>query len=389
VDIQPEPIPVAAEANVVTPAPPVEQPIRAKVTLTEWPGFHFRYGLEVNDQLNTPSKDASRFAPEPSSHTGRVFGLGIASDISTRNLFGNAISVGLAGRYTRDFRAGRAYATMPFFFGRRIASTLFLSRSREQLPETAVEVEKKPVVDKTDLTLEQRVKPFPRTEVAYSYTFERNHTFDLVVDPFEAFPFDIAVNVARLASTVLVDTRDDLVDATHGWFHSSDFEYAPPALGSETRFVKYVLQQRYYRRVGGVVLASAARLGLATGFDQDLLPSERFFAGGGYSVRGYDEDVLGPRDRFDTVVGGNALLVLNEEIRFPIFKIVRGVGFFDAGRAFDLVGNLTLKGLPSGMGVGLRVQTPVVLLRFDVAKPLDSTLGAGGRRWFFSIGQLF
>ena len=68
---------------------------------------------------------------------------------------------------------------------------------------------------------------------------------------------------------------------------------------------------------------------------------------------------------------------------------MRGVGFFDAGRAFDLVGNLTLKGLPSGIGVGLRVQTPVVLLRFDVAKPLDSTLGAGGRRWFFSIGQLF
>ena len=205
----------------------------------------------------------------------------------------------------------------------------------------------------------------------------------------DLFPFDIAATVARLASTVLVDTRNDLVDATRGWFHSSDLEYAPPALGSDLRFVKYLLQQRYYRRVGRVVLASAARLGLATAFDQTLIPSERFFAGGGNSVRGYGEDALSPRDRFGDTVGGNALLVLNEEIRFPIFKMVRGVGFFDAGRAFDTVGSMTLKGLPSGTGVGLRVQTPIVLLRLDLAVPLDTTLGPRSRRWFFSIGQLF
>ena len=82
-----------------------------------------------------------------------------------------------------------------------------------------------------------------------------------------------------------------------------------------------------------MVLASAARLGLATAFDESLIPSERFFAGGGYSVRGYNQDALSPRDRFGDAIGGNALLVLNEEIRFPIFKWVRGVGFFDAGRA--------------------------------------------------------
>ena len=81
--------------------------------------------------------------------------------------------------------------------------------------------------------------------------------------------------------------------------------------------------------------------------------------------------------------------VLNEEIRFPIFRMVRGVGFFDAGRAFDTVGSITLKGLPSGTGVGLRVQTPIVLLRLDLAVPLDTTPGPRSRRWFFSIGQAF
>ena len=139
-----------------------------------------------------------------------------------------------------------------------------------------------------------------------------------------------------------------------------------------------------------VVLASAAQLGLARGFDdQELVPIERFFAGGGNSVRGYDEDALSPRNRFGDVVGGNALLVLNEEVRFPIFKWFRGVGFIDTGQAFETVGSMTLKGLPVGTGVGLRVQTPIVLLRFDVGVPLDTTRGARSRRWFFSIGQMF
>ena len=135
------------------------------------------------------------------------------------------------------------------------------------------------MADETDLTLEQRVRPFPKTEVSYRYTFERNHTFNLLLDPDDPIPFDIAVTVARLASTVLVDTRNDLVDATRGWFHSSDLEYAPPALGSDLRFVKYLLQQRYYRRVGRVVLASAARLGLATAFDQSLIPERALLCG--------------------------------------------------------------------------------------------------------------
>ena len=120
-----------------------------------------------------------------------------------------------------------------------------------------------------------------------------------------------------------------------------------------------------------------------------MIPSEHFFAGGGNSVRGYAEDALSPRDVFGDAIGGNALLVLNEEIRFPIFKWVRGVGFFDAGRAFDTIGSITLKGVPLGTGVGLRVQTPIVLLRVDLAAPLDSSLGPRNLRWFFSIGQMF
>ena len=106
-------------------------------------------------------------------------------------------------------------------------------------------------------------------------------------------------------------------------------------------------------------------------------------------MRGYAENVLSPRDRFDAIVGGGALVVLNGEVRFPIYKIVRGVGFVDAGRAFDQVENIRLTDLSAGTGAGLRVQTPVVLLRIDVGVPLDGSVGPRRGRWFFSIGQAF
>jgi outer membrane protein assembly factor BamA len=166
-------------------------------------------------------------------------------------------------------------------------------------------------------------------------------------------------------------------------------QYAPEALGSDVRFLKYYVQQNYYRSVGRLVVATAARLGFASAFDTTLIPDQRFFAGGGNSVRGYDQDVLSPHDVLGDAVGGSALMVFNEEIRFPLFKIVRGVGFFDAGRAFDRVADMSFSGLPTSAGFGLRISTPFVLLRVDAGVPFDTAFGARRPRWFFSIGQMF
>ena len=219
--------------------------------------------------------------------------------------------------------------------------------------------------------------------MAYSYNFERNHTFDANADPDDPFALDIKVNVARLTTTAFVDTRDDLVDATRGRLFSSTFEYSSPTLGSDVHFSKYFIQHNSYRALHRVVFAASGRLGLATGYGQDLILSERFRTGGGNSVRGFKEDALGPID------GGNALLVLNGEVRFPIVWRFRGVGFLDAGNTFATVGDLRLSGLRAGTGAGLRVQTPFALLRIDLGAPIARRPGESRARWFFSIGQSF
>jgi len=357
-------------------SPPVEniQPIRARVTLEEFPPLRVRYGFEVEDQV------------QPVSET-RTLRPGVAADATYRNVFGRAVTAGLALRYTKDFEAARGFFSTPSFLGLPLTSNLFLARSREQRGMSTSEPY---VVNKSELTAEQRFRAGRRLQVAYSYSFERSHTSKLHpnLDNPLAF-FTLPVNIARLTATALVDTRNDLVDATRGLLLSSTFEYGAAALGSDNRFAKYFFQQNYYRTFGhGLVLATSGRLGLAAGYGQNLVSSERFLAGGGNSVRGYKQDGLGPVDFFGDP-GGNALLVFNEEIRFPIAWRFRGVWFFDAGNAFATVGDLGFGRLRAGTGVGLRVQTPYVLLRVDLGTPLGPRPGEARARWFFSIGQSF
>lgn len=371
VDVEAVPIAAGPEAG----ATPVEQPMRAQVTLDEWPPLRLRYGFQLDDQQKPAGEGA-----------GRQLRPGVAGDLTYRNLLGRAASAGVAARYTTDFRAARAFLTTPSLFGLPLTSNVFLSRSREQVGSS----DRPFVTDKSDVTVEQRFRTRGRLQIAYGYSFQRNHTFDVGADPNDPFAFDIAVSVARLTATGIRDTRDDLVDATRGQFLSATFEYGVSALGSDLRFAKQFTEQSYYRTLGrGLVFATAVRLGLAAGYGQDLIPSERFFAGGGSTVRGYAESALGPRDVFGDAAGGNALLVLNEELRFPIVWRLRGVGFLDAGNVFATFGDVAFADLRVGAGFGLRVQTPFALLRIDLGTPVGRRPGEPRTRWFFSIGQMF
>ena len=373
VDIQAVPVPSSSPAPASATGVST-QPVQAKVTLDEWPPLRFRYGFQVQDEPGTVS-------------SGRAFLPGIAGDLAYNNLFGRAVTTGVAGQYTKDYRAARSYLTAPSLFGLPITSSLYVSRSRQVLTPSAAQPF---ITADTTITGEQLFRPLAHVTASYSYTFDRNHTYDLHPDPMNPFPFDLTVNIARLTTTALYDTRNDLVDATRGLFSAASLEYSAPGLGSDLNFIKYLFQQRYYHPLpGGTVFATNLRLGMAEGFGQGIIPSEKFYAGGGNSVRGYAQDSLGPKDFFGDPTGGNALLVLNEELRFPIAWIVRGVGFFDAGNVFPRIGSLSLLNLDTSVGVGVRIYTPFALLRVDYGIPLGQPPGLPFGRWVFSIGQAF
>jgi len=121
---------------------------------------------------------------------------------------------------------------------------------------------------------------------------------------------------------------------------------------------------------------------------QDLIFSERFFAGGSRTVRGVDENSLGPRDFLGDPAGGQAMFVFNQEARVPIYKWLGGVAFIDAGNIFERPTDLKLNALTGSIGFGVRLSTPFALLRADYGKMV---WGPGLRtgRWVVGIGQAF
>ena len=307
--------------------------------------------------------------------------LGVVADLTRRNLFGRAIGLGAAVRYDTVQQAVRGFMSLPSFFGRPLTSNLFTARLRETYGFLTQDVQR--------LTLEQQVRPREGITFSYSYNFEQNHSVD--ANPGLRFPVDRTADVARLNASLVVERRDDLFNATRGWFHASTFEWGVATLGSDLRFLKYLVQQYYFRSMPhGVVLASAARVGLGRGFGQELLGTERLFAGGGNTVRGYAQDGLGPVDFFfGEPEGGSASVVLNQEIRFPVWSIFGGVGFLDAGNVFSTPREVSLRKLRVGTGFGLRAETPVGLFRVDIGFPLSRTADDPLARWFFSLGQTF
>jgi outer membrane protein assembly factor BamA len=200
----------------------------------------------------------------------------------------------------------------------------------------------------------------------------------------------VTVNIARLNSAAAFDTRDNPANTVRGSLLSTSLDYAPDVLGSDIRFVRLLVQAYHFRPWRGLGLASAARAGVAAALEgQELIPSERFFAGGARTVRGVAEDSLGPRHVLGQPAGGRALVVLNQEVRFPLYRWFGGVAFVDAGNVFESPSAMDVGRLVGAVGLGVRLATPYALFRVDYGVPWSP--GPTGRtgRWSFGIGQAF
>ncbi len=372
VDLQAQPI--------GDPVDGIEQ-VRAQVTVQEWPAWRFRYGLQWNDERVSDEEESFRAIEEAG---GRKQTIGVVGDLRSQNLFGRALGAGVTGRVEPSRQLASTYVSVPSFFRLPVTTNLFVFGERQtyDVADTLSFLN-----DRTGASLEQRWRRTRATQVAWSYRFERSHTYDPDPDPNDEFPLDFMADVARLSLTALVDRRDDPFNSRRGWFSSVAFEYAAPEIGSDLRLAKLFAQQKLFRPVGPVVLAGALQVGAA--FAADLIPSERFRAGGGYTVRGFAEDGLGPLDFLGRPRGGNALLVVNQEVRFPVFRWVRGVAFFDMGNVFAGREDLSFNNLKVGYGFGLRLDTPFALVRIDYGIPTDRRPGDPHGRWYFGIGQVF
>jgi outer membrane protein assembly factor BamA len=132
------------------------------------------------------------------------------------------------------------------------------------------------------------------------------------------------------------------------------------------------------------------RVGLAHGFGGEDLPlAERFLAGGSTTLRGFAQNTVGPIGADGVPLGGEGMLVINNELRFPLIWLFDGASFLDIGEVSPHVKDFTFGDLRKSGGVGLRLRTPWFLVRLDYGVPFDRRPGESKSRVFFSIGQAF
>lgn len=199
-------------------------------------------------------------------------------------------------------------------------------------------------------------------------------------------------------------------DPTDGDYLLAEYDLSTPILGANIGFNKLQISyNRYYtiKAFRNTTFAARAILGVANvfssgqrfdatqfpGLDGSLPISERFFAGGSTTLRGFEFEAAGPRvvvvpsgtfrnqqgeiislNPFTIPFGGNALAVVNLEARIPITDAVRAVPFYDGGNVFSGVKEIfnpanapTSDVFRSNLrsvwthtaGFGLRIKTPI------------------------------
>jgi outer membrane protein assembly factor BamA len=208
-------------------------------------------------------------------------------------------------------------------------------------------------------------------------------------------PFDIEEHRTTVGATFIEDQRNSLSNPTRGRFWNVTLQVSPKFLGSDTQFVRFFSQMFYhYPLFENLIWASSYRLGVARGSAEFLFIEDRFKAGGANSVRGFNQDSLGPsviipETNQEVFLGGEAVVVMNQELRFPIYKSLHGGVFYDAGNVFPKFKDLRLSDLRHTAGAGLRLVLPFGALRLDWARILDLQEGETPSRLHFSFGYAF
>jgi outer membrane protein assembly factor BamA len=204
------------------------------------------------------------------------------------------------------------------------------------------------------------------TTLLYRYTFRKIIVTHLNIPSDEIPLFNQPTLVSAFGMTWFRDARDNPADPVKGSFNSADISLADTTIGSSASFLRFFYQNSTYHPIKRrFSFARSVRFGILQPYRETVsltfpaqttppLPTviplpERFFAGGGTSLRGFALNQAGPRDsETGFPVGGQALLVLNQEFRFPmhlpfIGTRLGGALFYDGGNTYSRLSRISFR----------------------------------------------
>jgi outer membrane protein insertion porin family len=237
--------------------------------------------------------------------------------------------------------------------------------------------------------------------VALGYSYEKNELTGLKLT--SAAQQALGVQTGKFITSALLpslaySTIDNPRRPVKGVRLTFRNKFSAGFLGSDLDYYRGVLDTRYYHPLPKTLLAFKTApilmlrnmLGFATGFGSDELPIyERFFLGGGRSLRGFNFRDVGPKVDFGSPLGGTSAFLASAEVSFPLASIMEAVFFVDAGNVFLEGETMDITNLRYSIGPGLRANTPFGPIAVFWGFKLNKKASEKSSEFHFDLGRGF
>lgn len=299
-----------------------------------------------------------------------------AATLEQENFGGRGIRLQLDGSYASRRRRLEGGAVFPWSFGHRV--TTRLAGGYEKALPRSYHAERW----FAGLSLSRAVDTVFKGEVGYR--------FDRLDIRRPAIPLE-RTRLGQLELALSRDTRTDLSGTPRGSYLRVSEEWVAPWLGSREHYGRTKVQYRFDQPIASGFGVGIRLLGGRL-FPQDparpVPITERFFAGGASTLRGFRGDAIGPSDSLGVAQGANILALGSAELELRVRGPI-GIAFFlDGGQVADELGLFRWDEVSIGAGVGLRARPRFGTFRADVGFPVTERF-ADGPQFHFSTGTAF
>jgi outer membrane protein assembly complex protein YaeT len=313
----------------------------------------------------------------------------VSFDVTRMNMFGLGHSLSFRSRVSTLQKRGLLNYSAPRYRnkeGLNLSFTALYDDSRDVRTFSSKRAE-------ASVQLSQRLSKATTALYGFSYRRVSVAQSTLKISPLLVPLLSQPVRVGILSSAIVQDRRDDPTDSHKGAYNTIDLGLASRYFGSQKDFLRLLLRNSTYYQIGKrLVLARSTQLGVINPFrlvagetDLTAIPlPERFFSGGATTHRGFPENQAGPRDLTTGFpLGGNALLMNNVELRFPLIgENIGGVLYHDAGNVYSSLSKVSFRFsqrdlkdfdyMVHAVGFGVRYRTPIGPVRADIGWSINS-----------------
>lgn len=325
-------------------------------------------------ELGITLEHAPRHVAEVALSYSTSDGGGATASLNRRNLLGEDQLFTFQAQLQTLSQGVEASLSFPHW--RRYGRTLLLS--------AGLQSEETDAYDQQELTAGFNLSRALREQLQYAVGAELD--FSRVTNP-EGVSDAISVQAGLVLT---LDARDDPLEPTRGY--RARGEMVPTATIGDTngQYVRLEASgSAYWRASESWVVAARGRIGSLVGAPIDDIPADqRFYAGGGGSVRGFDYQGLGPQTAEGLPSGGLSVAEAGLELRWRDTSRWGGVVFVEAGTSGDDL-LPAVDDMRAAFGVGARYYLDFAPVRIDLATPLDRRDGETPVHLYFSIGQAF